>query len=379
MNDLARHIETLLLENDCVIVPDLGGFVAHYTPATCVEEENTFYPPMRVIGFNPQLKMNDGLLVQSYMSVYGTNFSDATRIVDKKVGELIACLHENGKAVLPNVGEIHYTIHGTYDFVPYDNRVTSPSLYGLDSFEMKPLAALQRKPAVVSRMSHPVVGALRERRARSIVRRSRTRLSNAIAMIAAVVVLFFLFSTPIENTEVVQGNYARMIPEELFEQIGKSSLTFNPVKEERTSAAKAALVQDKQLGKAVATSNTAKKARKEVKAVTMREVKVNELKQTPSETKKVEEKAEVKPAPAPVVKEIKKPYHIIVASMATEKDAQDMAGELKRKGYAGATAVIGGGKMRVSIESFATQAEAYQSLQVVRQTKGYESAWVLKY
>ena len=83
---------------------------------------------MRVIGFNPQLKMNDGLLVQSYMSVYGTNFSDATRIVDKKVGELIACLHENGKAVLPNVGEIHYTIHGTYDFVPYDNRVTSPSL-----------------------------------------------------------------------------------------------------------------------------------------------------------------------------------------------------------------------------------------------------------
>lgn len=334
---------------------------------------------MRVIGFNPQLKMNDGLLVQSYMSVYGTNFSDATRIVDKKVGELIACLHENGKAVLPNVGEIHYTIHGTYDFVPYDNRVTSPSLYGLDSFEMKPLAALQRKPAVVSRMSHPAVGASRERRARSIVRRSRTRLSNAIAMIAAVVVLFFLFSTPIENTEVVQGNYARMIPEELFEQIGKSSLTFNPVKEERTSAAKTALVQDKQSGKAVATSNTAKKARKEVKAVTMREVKVNELKQTPSETKKVEEKAEVKPAPAPAVKEIKKPYHIIVASMATEKDAQDMAGELKRKGYAGATAVIGGGKMRVSIESFATQAEAYQSLQVVRQTKGYESAWVLKY
>ena len=111
----------------------------------------------------------------------------------------------------------------------------------------------------------------------------------------------------------------------------------------------------------------------------MREVKVNELKQTPSETKKVEEKAEVKPAPAPAVKEIKKPYHIIVASMATEKDAQDMAGELKRKGYAGATAVIGGGKMRVSIESFAPQAEAYQSLQVGRQTKGYESAWVLKY
>lgn len=45
MIDLARHIETLLLENDCVILPDLGGFVAHYNAATYIEEEHTFLPP----------------------------------------------------------------------------------------------------------------------------------------------------------------------------------------------------------------------------------------------------------------------------------------------------------------------------------------------
>ena len=33
MIELARHIEILLLENDCVIVPELGGFIAHYQPA----------------------------------------------------------------------------------------------------------------------------------------------------------------------------------------------------------------------------------------------------------------------------------------------------------------------------------------------------------
>ena len=32
MIELARHIEILLLENDCVIVPELGGFIAHYQP-----------------------------------------------------------------------------------------------------------------------------------------------------------------------------------------------------------------------------------------------------------------------------------------------------------------------------------------------------------
>lgn len=44
MIELAQHIEALLLENDCVIVPGLGGFVAHYAPATRVEEENIFLP-----------------------------------------------------------------------------------------------------------------------------------------------------------------------------------------------------------------------------------------------------------------------------------------------------------------------------------------------
>lgn len=44
MIELAQHIEALLLENDCVIVPNFGGFVAHYAPATYVKEENLFLP-----------------------------------------------------------------------------------------------------------------------------------------------------------------------------------------------------------------------------------------------------------------------------------------------------------------------------------------------
>ena len=143
MIELAQHIEVLLLENDCVIVPGLGGFVAHYTPAVRVVEENIFLPPTRIIGFNPQLKMNDGLLVQSYMSVYGTNFSDATKIVDKTVEDLLVVLHDDGKIDLPNVGELRYSIYDTYDFIPYDNKITTPYLYGLDSFEIQELSEKQ--------------------------------------------------------------------------------------------------------------------------------------------------------------------------------------------------------------------------------------------
>lgn len=49
MIELAQHIEALLLENDCVIVPGLGGFVAHYAPATRVKEENIFLPDRKSV------------------------------------------------------------------------------------------------------------------------------------------------------------------------------------------------------------------------------------------------------------------------------------------------------------------------------------------
>ena len=98
MIELAQHIETLLLENDCVIVPGFGGFVAHYSPATRIKEENIFLPPTRTIGFNPQLKLNDGVLVQSYMSAYDTSFADASRIVRKGSKRIHRSPHEEGKA-----------------------------------------------------------------------------------------------------------------------------------------------------------------------------------------------------------------------------------------------------------------------------------------
>ena len=96
MIELAKHIEYLLLENDCVIIPDFGGFIAHYQPSYYDEVEHVFMPPIRTIGFNPQLSMNDGLLVQSYMQAYHTDYSDAIRIISGKVKELKEILYTEG-------------------------------------------------------------------------------------------------------------------------------------------------------------------------------------------------------------------------------------------------------------------------------------------
>ena len=360
MIELAQHIEALLLENDCVIVPGLGGFVAHYTPAMRVAEENAFLPPTRIIGFNPQLKMNDGLLVQSYMAVYGTDFSDATKIVDKAVKELLALLHENGKADLANIGELRYSIHDTYDFVPYDNKITTPYLYGLDSFEMQELAVL-RKP--YEDKTVPLEPAVREERIRKFqIRLKPSYLTNAAAMIA-IVALFFFFSTPIENTEVVEANYAQLLPDDLFEQIEKQSLVITPIIVHQQPADKKATASKASLSQA--------SGRKIVAPVVVKEVKVRQQ----AAAAQPEAEKQVRQAAQPA-KET--PYHIIVASVGTEKDAEAMARQLVAKGFAGAEAIIGDGKMRVSIQSCATQAEAYRALHQIRQNETYQNAWVLK-
>ena len=383
MIELAQHIEVLLLENDCVIVPGLGGFVAHYTPAMRVAEENVFLPPTRIIGFNPQLKMNDGLLVQSYMAVYDTDFSDATRIVEKEVAHIFTALHEEGKVDLPNIGELRYSIHGIYDFVPYDHKITTPYLYGLDSFEMQELAEL-KKPYMEKtiRYSDPVVPEDKKRRFE--IKFNRSYLSNAVAMIA-VVALFFFLSTPIENTEVVEGNYAQLLPNELFEMIEKESLAINPIVVSRKA----------DTPKASAQKNTGQKAKKKVVPVAVREVKVGQAnaQNAPVVSQPKQQAAEVSSSTSVTTKsEIQKTtagtvapslvsaqkYHVIIASVGTEKDAEAMAKQLIEKGYPHAKAIVGDGKMRVSIESCGTETEAYQALNRVRQNETYKNAWVLK-
>ena len=362
MIELAQHIEVLLLENDCVIVPGLGGFVAHYTPAMRVEEEKIFLPPTRIIGFNPQLKMNDGLLVQSYMAVYGTNFSDATKIVDRTVKELLVVLHENGKFDLTNVGELRYSIHDTYDFIPYDNKITTPYLYGFDSFEMQELSQLQKTFVEKTIPFVPVVNEEEERR-RFKFNIKRSYLSNAAAMIA-VIALFFFLSTPIENTEVMEVNYAQLLPNDLFEKIEKQSLVITPIIVHQQTSKKKAIASQTKVTQGLERRNITPVAVKEVK---VRQQPVNAAS---------EPQAEVLATQA--VQADKMPYHIIIASVATQKDAEMMAKQLIDKGFSDAKAIIGEGKMRVSIQSCSTQEDAYRALGKIRQNETFQNAWVLK-
>lgn len=81
----------------------------------------------------------------------------------------------------------------------------------------------------------------------------------------AIVALFFFFSAPIENTEVVEANYARLLPGELFEQIEKQSLVITPIVVHQQAAAKKAKASQTGLSQSAGKKVVAPVAVKEVK------------------------------------------------------------------------------------------------------------------
>ena len=195
MIELARHIEILLLENDCVIVPGLGGFIAHYRTAKYDENSDEFYPPVRVIGFNARLVMNDGLLVQSYMQTYNTDFPDATRKIEKTVTRIKELLYTAGQAELNHIGVLYYNMNGTYTFEPSEEIFLTPSFYGLKPFTFPRLAQSQTVRTCSDGHDAACGNPSRTSSGKNLVFHLPYRkIWQNVAAVAATILLFFILS-----------------------------------------------------------------------------------------------------------------------------------------------------------------------------------------
>lgn len=139
VNNIERHIAKLLLSNDCVIVPGFGGFMAHHIEAYYDEENRLFYPPQRTLGFNQQLTMNDSLLAQSIVEECDMSYPEAINAIEEKVAEMKQNLETNGRLTFNGLGTIGIGENGKYDFTPCKTGILTPTLFALDSFEIKSL------------------------------------------------------------------------------------------------------------------------------------------------------------------------------------------------------------------------------------------------
>ena len=376
MIELIKHIEILLLDNDCVIVPGLGGFIAHHQPSRYEEDEGVFLPPTRTVGFNPQLTMNDGLLTQAYMQTYHTDFPDASRKIAQKVQELKEMLYSEGVVEMPGIGSLHYTLYNTYEFHSQESGVLSPTLYGLDAYSMSPLTILP-----LSEMP------MEQKKEKKEFHLNTQWLSNAVAVVVAAV-LFFALSFPVENTYVDKGVYASLGTDCLFDAIRSHSMATSLVMHEeefqkqKTSHVVPLVVK---VEKVAPTEVQVQEPKIEApkKETVKKEVLVKETPKVAeaSKAEKVLVSAKVKVVESK--KEVtaavgkKKNYHIIVASLTTSADATRMLKQYKQQGYSDAVVKENNGRFRISLCSYADKSVAYQKLNELKKADAFKGAWML--
>lgn len=218
MIEIDRHIEILLLDNDCVIVPGLGGFMTHHMEAVYDADDQLFLPPARTLGFNPQLTMNDSLLAQSYVEAYDISYPEAVKKIEDEVSQLKEHIENHGSYTLHGIGTLTANANGNYDFEPCEAGILTPSLYALSSFEMRQLSvAAEKQPLaeVLPQTSNVIPFPAQqepaadtsdldeEKQAKTISIRVSV-LRNFIAA-AIAVIAFLLIPTPVSNSQMQQG------------------------------------------------------------------------------------------------------------------------------------------------------------------------------
>lgn len=195
MNQLISHIEFLLHEHNCVIVPDLGGFVVNTIPARR-NGISEFRAPMCELVFNRDLTHNDGLLAQSYMKAENLSFEAASRRVETAVRELNRQLSEQHSVNLGKLGS--FTINEEKRLIYTPASFVRPALFGLTKASLKPMIQVQ-----------PAASLVEPAKKKSLVR------SISVGTVAAAVIALLLLVFPIEDS-VVQRQSAQMLSESGF-------------------------------------------------------------------------------------------------------------------------------------------------------------------
>lgn len=379
MIELERHIEILLLSNDCVIVPELGGFMAHHIDASYSEEEGLFLPPLRTLGFNPQLRINDHLLVQSYIEAYDISYPEALRRIEDQVTELRQHLENEGCYEMNDIGVLQMNEEGNLEFEPCEAGLLTPELYGLSSFEMPiinnkvstivtplpkmeaPIEEIKEDVLEQEEVEQPVeeivAEAVEDEDNNSAITIPLSWVRNAVA-VAAAILLFFSISTPISNSEssseVLQST---MLPISLSEATPKA--------EKKQAVAKEETITEEQT---VVKEDTATEELALVKEQTVAE-------KSESIASKQESKAEIQ--------EVKssESYTIVLASQTLRRLAENFVEQLQKKGY-NEVKIVDMEKsqyVRVVFGTYPNIDAAHDKLRSLRSTDStFSEAWVFE-
>lgn len=313
MDNIIKHIETLLGRYDYAVVPGLGGFFIQQKNSSIQGE--TLLPPMATIGFSSLMSEPDAILTIEMTRAENISFRDAEQRLSQSVQQLKTTLLDQGRADVGRLGTLIMR-EGVMTFTPSSYLGFLPINYGL-----KPVHCTVMETHNEENDGRRVITIKLPTR-RTVVRYAAVGL----------LLLGLSFSVP------------------TITHYTKSEGAFRPLQQIKTYL----------------TPHTA-----------------------PTDADEVQLPPLTLPAPTPFViqeptthrvssVETPKDYHVVVATLQSERDANRMV-----KMYArdfDKIEVVGNGKWkRISAASFETEGRAYQYLrEIKRDYPQFQDAWVYK-
>jgi len=336
MENIFSHIAYLLTEHECVIIPGFGALVRSNVPAKNVVDEDVFSPPSISLGFNSELKHNDGVLADSVKREQKISYNDANKMVSDFSAKLDKTLKNKKEFVIPQVGRFALSEDKKINFSPAMDLSANAGQFGFKNFYMPLLSEIvvpsEKQVSEESKDKHIIMIPLSK------------RLLTAVS-VAAIALFFMLLSTPIDNKDIpVQyagmfSTYAPSMPE-IISVDSPEIQVIEDVKEPD------AVVQEETLQEVAPV-------REEVIPV----VKPN-----------VEEKKINNPSDG---------YLIIIASFSSRREADRMFPHFKKE-FNTASIIEKSDRSRIYIRSFQDKTEAERFLNKFRlDNPKHKDAWLL--
>lgn len=133
---LSKMVKELILDNDRVVLPGLGSFVAEIVPSTFSDKGYTINPPYRRLYFRSKPDDGDGL-VKFYAETNNIDPAMAERIIRDFVAELKTLLHTRKTVVFPGLGRLRATKENNVFFVADEDLDIYPAGFGLEPVSLK--------------------------------------------------------------------------------------------------------------------------------------------------------------------------------------------------------------------------------------------------
>ena len=133
---LSKMVKELILDNERVVLPGLGSFVAEIVPATFSDKGYTINPPYRKLYFRS--KPDEGSdLIPFYAKSNSVSEEIAEKVIVDFVAGLKAVLFQKKTVIFPGLGRLRATKENNVFFVADEDLDIYPEGFGLEPISLK--------------------------------------------------------------------------------------------------------------------------------------------------------------------------------------------------------------------------------------------------